>query len=440
MTIVQLPCSFVNLISPLAIVFTNPSFKYFKAILSGFLLNPRKKTISGALRISRIRGHFSNAYRFLKKYVWDIQELSHRILLLIVDKLSINEPLLFAIDDVLKPKFGPKIYGRALHFNHSTDPNEPPYIQGHNWVVCGLVYWSKLFAKWVCFPLRAILYVPKKEQQKGTSYESRIDIAISIIKNIQSVLKRSFILVADAAYAKTRLIRFCILTGITFISRLRSDAALYSKLDQNDNAKKGRGRPRKYGKRLPPLSELAKDICSFKRLTVNLYGKERKVWVKALTAVWKPAGALIKVLMVYYPKKSGPNFFFSTDLSLEPEQMLRIIAGRWSIENAFKDLKTHLGFGEDQCRDRNAIERYNNISCHSLSLLTLWSLLEASSREPELFDVPPWNSNKAVPSILDMLFQLKNKAITQCIFRNLEPWGINAKNIKPLTAALGRIS
>ncbi|MDC0714068.1 hypothetical protein POL68_36725 [Stigmatella sp. ncwal1] len=64
--------------------------------------------------------------------------------------------------------------------------------------------------------------------------------------------------------------------------------------------------------------------------------------------------------------------FYSTDLSLPAEQVLAEYAGCWSIEEAFQDSKSHLGFEEPQGWSRLAVLRTAPLVMLLYSLTVLW--------------------------------------------------------------------
>ena len=256
----QLPESFVKLFFMLRDNFTKPSLKHFEVLLAAILLGHPKKTVTSGLRLLRPEGHFSNACRFLSQYKWDAIQLGLSTLGLILKSLSINSPLLFALDDTLVPKYGSKIFGRGIHYDHANKPNRPRYIHGHNWVVIGLLHYSSLFAKWLCFPILADLFVPEKNLSSNQLFKTRIQLAVELLAHIRAYFQQKLILITDGLYAKTTLVRYCISEDISMISRLRSDAALYQK--PKKVTKRKRGRPRKYGARLS-LNQLAKQQDQF---------------------------------------------------------------------------------------------------------------------------------------------------------------------------------
>jgi hypothetical protein len=105
--------------------------------------------------------------------------------------------------------------------------------------------------------------------------------------------KREIVAAADRAYASLKLLDQCrkLTNPITFVTRLRLDAALYEPAPARDPGQIGR--PRLKGERLPNLSEVAEDPNTvWKPTTIaNWYGsEERMLEVSSATAVWYSTG------------------------------------------------------------------------------------------------------------------------------------------------------
>jgi hypothetical protein len=410
MTSIQFPSTFVKLLFECRSVFTKPSFTYFEAILAGILLGRPKKTVTAAVKLAGLEKQFSNVNRFVSRYRWDAGSLGLAVLRLVLKVLKLTSgSITMALDSTFLAKFGAKIFGCGYHYNYARKHNLPSYLWGHDWLVLGLLYFSTLFNKWLCFPFLAQLFVPEKYLPKNQPYRSSIEIASEMILYVKEHIKQTLILIADGYFAKKMLIRNCIKNGITLISRLQSNAALY--LLPLAEPQKKRGRPRKYGQRLASLKELAKSKSGFEHLELKLYGKKRKLRVKRIDALWIPAGQVIQVLMVFYEDHKKPAFFFCTDLKLSAADILTRVAARWSLENLFKDIKEHLGWTHWQCRVEKAVRRSATLTCSAASLLILWSHQQASQKQPELWDVLPWYSKKASPSFKDMLEQFRRRII-----------------------------
>ena len=424
------PESFSNLIFQLKDNFSKPSFKYFRVVLSAILLGHPKKTITSGIRLMKPSGHFSNSCRFLSHYKWDATQLGLSILKIILKYVPVASPIPFALDDTLVPKYGSKIFGRGCHFDHAHKVNRPKYITGHNWVVLGMLHFSSLFSKWLCFPILADLFVPEKQIDKNHQFRSRIRIAIDLIDNLKTSINKRLIVVADGLYAKKDLVKYCIKEKVTFISRLRSDAALF--LKPQPVRIKRRGRPRIFGKRLAPLSQLAAHKDEFKQYHLELYGRQCAVLIKSFYAIWKPAGAQVKVLIVYFDNATTPSYFFCTDLRLSDTKIVEFIAARWSIETLFADLKEHLGLGDWQCRTEQSVIRSVPLTCVATSMLLLWSHQQLQKNQLEFWDATAWYKNKSSPSVYDMICQLKAKCISKSIFSILPKRAITGNKSKQI--------
>ena len=427
---IKFPESFNNLIFQLKDNFTKPSFKHFQVVLSAILLGHPKKTITAGLRLMKPSGHFSNSCRFLSQYRWNPLQLGLSVLQIILKFLPVSSPLVFGLDDTLVPKYGVNIFGRGCHFDHAHKMNRPKYINGHNWVVLGLLHFSSLFSKWLCFPILADLFIPENQVDKKHQFRSRIQIAIDLIASLKASINNRLIIVADGLYAKKDLVKFCIKEKVTFISRLRSDAALF--LTPKPVKIKKRGRPRTFGKRLPPLSQLALRKNEFKQYQLKLYGRQCSVKINSFYAIWKPTATQIKVLIVYFDNMTQSSYFFCTDLHLSDTKIVELIAARWSIETLFADLKEHLGLCDWQCRIEKSVVRSVPLTCVATSILLLWSYQQLQKDQLEFWDVTPWYKNKTSPSVYDMICQLKAKCISKTIFSILPRRAIKGKKSKQI--------
>ena len=179
---------------------------------------------------------------------------------------------------------------------------------------------------------------------------------------------------------------------------------------------------------------MSNKVKKFSSLTLTLYGKEKTVEYRQFQAYWKPAGTVVNVVIVKYPKKRGTitAYFLSTDCDQSVESILTLVAARWSLENAFKDMKQHLGFGSWQCWSERAVIRSVPMTCAAYSTLMLWSHQQVTQFAPTLWDAMPWNQDKSTVSIGDVLYQLKSQCITRSILSILPKDRVNDRKIEQL--------
>jgi len=51
------------------------------------------------------------------------------------------------------------------------------------------------------------------------------------------------------------------------------------------------------------------------------------------------------------------EYFFTTDLSMTPRQIIETFTGRWSIETLFQEMRAHLGLETTRGRNENTVLR-----------------------------------------------------------------------------------
>jgi hypothetical protein len=192
--------------------------------------------------------------------------------------------------------------------------------------------------------------------------------------------KREIVAVADRAYASLKLLDRCrkLSKPITFVTRLRLDAALYEPAPPR---KPGQiGRPRLKGERLPNLSEVAEDPATVWKLTTiaNWYGSEdRRVEIASAKVVWYSTGLFaVPVRWVLIRDPEGgfkPQALLCTDLDADPLKIVRWFVMRWQLEVTFQQTRRHLGFETHRQWSDMAIRRTTPALLGLFSVVTLFA-------------------------------------------------------------------
>jgi hypothetical protein len=166
--------------------------------------------------------------------------------------------------------------------------------------------------------------------------------------------KREIVAVADRAYASLKLLERCRKhpDPITFVSRLRLDAALYEPAPPRQPGQIGR--PRIKGERLPNLSVVAEDPKTVWTVwepteIADWYGSEdRTVEIASASAWWYSTGLpAVPVRWVLIRDPEGgfePQALLCTDLQADPERIVSWYVMRWQLEVTFQEARRHLGF------------------------------------------------------------------------------------------------
>jgi hypothetical protein len=186
--------------------------------------------------------------------------------------------------------------------------------------------------------------------------------------------------VADRAYASLKLLDRCrrLCDPITFVTRLRLDAALYEPAPPRRPHQIGR--PRIKGERLPNLSAVAEDPKTVWESTeiANWYGsEERTVEIASETAVWYsmglPAVPVRWVLIRDPERRFKPQALLCTDLSADLERIVSWFVMRWQLEVSFQEARRHLGFETHRQWSDLAIRRTTPALLGLFSLVTLFA-------------------------------------------------------------------
>ena len=149
-----------------------------------------------------------------------------------------------------------------------------------------------------------------------------------------------------------------------------------------------RGRPRTYGEHVIDLAKCAGQKRGWSSETFTLYGVASVKKYKTFLATWRPAGGVIRVVLVDEP--TGWRAYFCTDTSASVADILGMVADRFSLEITFREVKQIVGAGQQQVRFIWA-----NIGAFHVCLWT-YTMTEAwawGRKEEELVDrsASPWD-------------------------------------------------
>jgi hypothetical protein len=179
---------------------------------------------------------------------------------------------------------------------------------------------------------------------------------------------------ADAAYCNATVIKN-LPKAVVFFGDMRADAVLTAKPSKTRSEGRSGRRPIR-GRVLPKPTVLASDKRRpWLRCELELYGVVRTIHYKTLDAQWYRAcgGDLVRIVVVRVDRGNvNLRVFFCTDTNIAPPEILKVYAGRWSIEVCFRDMKQHLGFSDSSARKREAVERTAPMVGYIYTALVLW--------------------------------------------------------------------
>ena len=217
--------------------FSAPSFSVFSTLVTGWVLAPGRRTVTGMIGAGDLEGRRAHdAYhRFFRAARWSTNALWRVLVVHMVAVLCPSGTVVLDLDDTLYKKSGRKIDGAGTFRDAvRSTRNKVVYATGLNLVVVTL----RVSPPWGAMPVGVPVGV--RLHRKGGP--STVELAVEIIVELAEWLAdRSFSLCADGAYA-TLAGRG--LPRSTVTSRMRRDAALYEAAPPRTGK---RGRPRTKG-------------------------------------------------------------------------------------------------------------------------------------------------------------------------------------------------
>jgi len=282
----------------------------------------------------------SSINRFLTRSPWDEEKIL-RVLRSDVIKTIQNistktkEPIQLVIDDTISKKTKPSskalntIQGTQFHYSHT----EKRHVFGHQIFVCILKCGNR------SFPFEMMLY------NKNTS--SKIDMALSVIKTVCSLIKVDYLL-TDSWYSSKKIIKEAIKNNIIYVGALRTNRVIYP------NGKKSKG------------VKISAFAISAKRKNFNLV-TVNGIKYHTYRYVGKINGVNNVCVVITYPygkfgNKKSLKAFIASNTQLMTTDILHTYSERWCIEEFIRECKGKLGLNNYQIYNLRGIRRYYIIS------------------------------------------------------------------------------
>ena len=359
----------------------------FKTIVLGLVVCNGNGMISAIFR--RFAGLFVGTditrkrfYTFLNsgKIAWTC--IWRRVAEQIREYVAVDGRLLLAVDDTTYGKTGKKISGCGIHHDHAAKQNCSRWIFGHCRVAVGTLL--RCHGRWACLPMGQQNFVPAdktEEKKKKTDWsKTKNGIAARLLQFVTRLFDLPTLVVCDSWFGNGSLLRELRRTlgvQVHMLSRLRVSCVLYQMPERKKNP--GRGRPSKYGERLPDVKSLAAKMRDRARTEkVFMYGRERDCTFSELVCMSKAWKCRVKIVFVH--RANGTAFpLIASDTELTAAQMIEYYAARWKIESGFKEIKHEIGALDSQCRNENAVENHFNLSCLAVTLTWVYALKQTDA-------------------------------------------------------------
>jgi len=404
----RIASSFIPLLQVFYLSMTERTGQALIELVTGWLFVPGRSLADRFRAVSSERAADAY-YRVLDKARWSMEEVSMRLLKLIIRSWP-QETLFLVGDDTFLARKGSKVFGAGMHRDGCLSTRSRTIKRwGHNWVVlCVLVESKRHPGRFYSLPVLAELYLNKATAQKlGRKHRKKTEIMLDLVRRVDRELPdQKLHFLGDYGYtAPAVLAQFPARVEVT--GRAHSRARLYEPAPPR---RAGRGRPRIRGQRLPALRQLLDRDGEEREFDVAPGRRYRVRMASAKGCFHQAPQRLVRVVTLeHVAKRREDEVFFTTQSDVSAEDVVRWYSRRWSIEVTFRDTKQHLAVGREKNRTPRAAERTAPMGFMLYSLVVMWHETVVPAVVTGLRDYP----GKRHPSFADMLAALRRDSLAE---------------------------
>ena len=432
-----LPNDIMPVIGAFRQVFSERMWDWAQILLVGSILAPQVRTVASVLRVMGLSQdkQFQNFHRVLNRAKWS-GWLASKILwgLLVATFLASGVPLIIGADETLERRQGKHIKAKGVFRDAvRSSQKHTVYSFGLRWVsltpapprqvrvVLVPVPWSR--RAWALPFLTVLAPSEKTNTANGKRHQTSIDWIGQMIRVVRRWQPTpTIVLGVDGGLAAIKLGWQCLSCAqpVTYISRLRFEAALYA--NPEPQAKGQRGPKPKKGKRQVSLTlRLNDEKTQWEKKQVTWYGGEqRSVEIATGSALWYTSGYAplpIRWVIVRSPlNEFKPCALFCTDQNASSGDILGWFILRWNVEVTFEEVRAHMGLETQRQWSALAIERTTPLLLGLFSVVTLLAQ-HLTNQQPFPVRQAAWYC-KSEPTYADAIALLRRHLWTSMKFTN----------------------
>jgi DDE superfamily endonuclease len=396
------PCHWFSLLASVLDPRSGPRLAW---LLVGAILARGRRTVTSWIRAAGLSDEYRPCYTTVAAAGKRADSIAARLVHGVVKPLVAGAArLTLALDDTPTERYGPHVQGAGVHHNPTPGPAGSPFVYGHVWVVLGLLARHPVRGV-VALPLLARLYVREKnlggiDPRHRPAFRTKLELAVGLLRwavGWLGFLGKPLWVVADGAYAKAPFLKPLRTLGVTVVSRLRKDSALWTVPGPRPQHRRGPNRI--YGEHRIDLAKRAGQRRGWATGTFTLYGKGTTKRYKTFAATWRPAGGAVRVVLVAEPR--GWVAFFCTDPTATVADILGCVADRFALETTFRDCKEIVGAGQQRVRFVWANIGAFDVCLWAFTLTEAWAWGRAEEGLVGHRSASPWDDEPRRPSHAD---------------------------------------
>jgi len=208
------------LLEPFRPYFTQHGFRFFTAFIIVCSQIDRRLHVTHVAFSGLVRCHYTRFYAFLKNGSWSVADVGQTLALMVLhtccltagdgrDGARLQPKRIFAaIDDTVAAKYGKHFDGLGIHHDPMNRANPKRLSAGHCFVCLALIA-EQTKNHFVALFVRAALYVQQKSCQENQAFATKLELAVSLLRQVQTPAHILLIAVADGAYAKKNIRAWC---------------------------------------------------------------------------------------------------------------------------------------------------------------------------------------------------------------------------------------
>jgi uncharacterized protein (DUF2132 family) len=343
---------FVSRLEP---IFIQPWSEHFERLVTGLIVSGSGNcTIEAMTKDFVGHPHPSSANRFLTDAPWPEEQVRAERIRFAYEQYQRHTggESALVIDSKIEEHNGKGIFGVGKYWDHVRGA----YVWGQLWFSSTFA-WSR-----GDFPVGYRLYQKKEPQtkegipqnEKEVDFQTGLELAEQLVDEADRHGLAYGVVLLDSWFFQPELASALVQRGKHFVMGARNNLVVFC-----------HGQPRK-------LSEFVNSIPweAFREAEVD--GKGYRVFSKAIR--FQAFGKEKLRLLIAFPldtKREAvePILLVTDNLQWEAVKILRLSQWRWRIETFYHEANQHLGWGESELRDEDAVRRFKELVCVAYTLL-----------------------------------------------------------------------
>jgi hypothetical protein len=328
------------------------AFEWFVVIVAGLLVRTDTLGVTSVIRGLMLTVDYMGLIGFFRSSAWGLELLTAKWCALVQQYAPLVKHMGAVViigDGVKKSKEGRRMPGVKRLHQESGNSSSPDYIWGHLFGGVGVLV--EKAGKCFCLPLALILqdgvktifgWGDKEEKERQASHVTEM---IMLSGKLTTYLGKAILLLDRYFLSIPALLALDAYNAAAenpimhIVTKAKCNCKAYN-LPVNIPGQ--RGRPRKRGTSIKMFGLFVSEAAKFTTVNALLYGKPEDIRYYCLDLLW--GNGLYKMLrFVLVEYNNTQTVLVTTDLTLDPVDIIQLYGKRFGIEVMFREMKQVVG-------------------------------------------------------------------------------------------------